>query len=89
VVSAFGDSTFARSVADAFHVRTQAFADRTILDLISECKIKLRDRDRAGASELVRQASVIVSYAGAHTKSDWRNFLKQTAKAGLLQGNRI
>jgi serine/threonine-protein kinase len=84
VVSAFGDSTFARSVADAFHVRAQAFADRTILDLISECKIKLRNRDRAGAGVLVKQASAIVSYAGAHTKSDWRSFLNQTAKAGLL-----
>jgi eukaryotic-like serine/threonine-protein kinase len=84
VVSAFGDSTFARSVADALNVRTQAFADRTILELISECRIKLRNRDRAGAGVLVKQASAIVSYAGAHTKSDWRSFMNQTAKAGLL-----
>jgi tetratricopeptide (TPR) repeat protein len=84
VVSAFGDSTFARSVADAFHVRTQAFADRTILDIISECKIKLRNRDRDGAVVLVKQASAIVNYAGAPAKSDWRSFMNQTAKAGLL-----
>jgi hypothetical protein len=71
-------------VADAFHVRVQVFADRAILDLISECKIKLRNRDRAGAYVLVKQAAVIVDHAGAHTKSDWRSFLNQTAKTGLL-----
>jgi serine/threonine-protein kinase len=88
VVSAFGDSTFARSAADAFHVRTQAFADRTVLDLISKGKIMLRNRDRAGAEALFKQAAGIVSYAGAHTKSDWRSFMNQAAKAGLLTRTR-
>jgi hypothetical protein len=62
----------------------QAFANRTILDLISECKIKLRNRRRAGAAVLVKQASAIVNYSGAHTKSDWLSFMNHTTKMGLL-----
>ncbi len=88
VVSAFGDSTFARSVADGFHARVQAFADRAIPELISKCRIKLRNRDRAGAGELVKQGSVLAGYAGTHAKSEWQSFMNQTAKAGLLTRTR-
>ncbi|MGA2652116.1 MAG: protein kinase [Terracidiphilus sp.] len=84
VVSALGESKFAGSVADAFRSRMQAVADRAILDLIPKCKTVLRNRDRAGAGELVKQASGIVTYGGARAKADWQSFLNQAAKSGLL-----
>jgi hypothetical protein len=88
VVSALGDSTFAGPVAEAFHARMQAFADRAILDLISKCKIMLANHERAGAGELFKQASGIIDYAGVRTKSDWQSFVNQTTKTGLITRQR-
>jgi serine/threonine-protein kinase len=84
VVSALGETPFAGSVAGAFRGRMQAVADRAILDLIPKCKIVLRNRDRAGAGELVKQASEFVQYGGARAKANWQSFLNQAAKSGLL-----
>jgi serine/threonine-protein kinase len=84
VVSAFGDSAFARPVSDAFHVRMQAFADRSIADLITKCKGMIRGRDRASASELIKQGSSIAEFAGARSRSDWNSFVERSNKAGLL-----
>jgi hypothetical protein len=88
VVSALGDSTFAGPVAEAFHARMQAFADRAILDLMSKCKIMLANHERAGAGELFKQASGIIDYAGVRTKSDWQSFVNQTTKTGLITRQR-
>lgn len=84
VASALGESTFAGSVSGAFRSRMQAVADHAILELIPKCKAVLRNRDRAGAGELVKQASGFVEYGGARAKSDWQSFLNQAAKSGLL-----
>jgi serine/threonine-protein kinase len=84
VAAAFGNSPFAVSVTDAFHARMHAFADRTIQDLISRCKIMLRNRDRAGSAELAKQASGVIDYAGSQAQADWRNLVDRTARSGLL-----
>jgi hypothetical protein len=88
VVSALGESPFAGKLSDAFRARMQALADHTILDLIPKCKTVLRNRDRAGAGELVRQASGFVEYSGARAREDWQSFLNQAAKSGLLAATR-
>jgi hypothetical protein len=84
VVSALGESTFAGSVSDAARSRMQAAADHAILDLIPKCKTVLRNRDKAGVGELVKQASEFVEYGGTRAKADWQSFLNQAAKSGLL-----
>jgi len=84
VVSALGESRFTGSVADGFRARMQAVADHAILDLIPKCKTVLRNRDRAGVGELIKQASEFVEYGGTRAKSDWQNFMNQAAKSGLL-----
>jgi hypothetical protein len=88
VVSALGESTFAGSVADSLRSRMQAVADHAILEMIPKCKTVLRNRDRAGAGELVKQASGFVEYGSARAKADWQSFLNQAAKSGLLAGTR-
>jgi serine/threonine protein kinase len=84
VVSALGESTFAGSVSDASRARMQAAADHAILDLIPKCKTVLRNRDKAGVGDLVKQASGFVEYGGTRAKADWQSFLNQAAKSGLL-----
>jgi serine/threonine-protein kinase len=85
VVAAIGDSPLSGSIADAFQKRTQAFADRTILDLISKCKVMLRSRDRAGIGDLIDRASTVIEYAGPQMKSNWQSILNQTRKTGVFR----
>ena len=86
VVAAIGDSPLSGSIADAFQKRTQSFADRTILDLMSKCKVMLRNRDRAGVGALIERASTVIEYAGPQIRSNWQSILNQTRKAGVLRG---
>jgi hypothetical protein len=84
VASALGESTFTDSVSGTFRARMQAVADHAILELIPKCKTVLRNRDRAGVGELVKQASEVVEFGGARAKADWQSFLNQATKSGLL-----
>jgi len=84
VVKSLGDSPLAGPVATAFRARMQAFADRTILDMIEKGKVVLRNRDRTGAADLVKRAAVVVEFAGPQAQFEWQGIVNQATKSGLL-----
>jgi serine/threonine-protein kinase len=84
VAAALDNSTFAASVAEAFHTRIQVFADQMVAGHVGKYKMSLRNRDKAGAGDLVKQVSAIIDYAGPEAKLEWQSILAQTGKTGLL-----
>jgi len=76
------DSTYADSISNAFKTRVRAFGDRRIGELISSCKVVLRNGDRGRACELIQEASSIVACAGPQAQSDWQAFTQQAARPG-------
>ena len=82
VSSAMCDSTYADSISNAFKTRVRAFGDRRIGELISSCKVVLRNGDRGRACELIQEASSIVACAGPQAQSDWQAFTQQAARPG-------
>jgi hypothetical protein len=84
VAAALDNSTFAASVAEAFHTRIQVFTDQMVAGHVGKYKMLLRNRDKAGAGDLVKQVSAIIDYAGPEAKLEWQSILAQTGKTGLL-----
>ncbi len=67
-----------------FRSRARALANRMLAEAMGKCKVMLRNRDKAGAGDLVQTVSGLVEFASPQVSVDWRKMVDEIARPGLL-----
>jgi hypothetical protein len=83
-VAATAPSSLFRPMADAFHARGLALADRVLAEAIRNAKLLLREHNREAAGQALQTASGMVDYASAEMKSEWQNTLRKASQTSLI-----
>jgi tetratricopeptide (TPR) repeat protein len=83
-VAATAHSSLFGPMAEAFHARGRAYADRVTGDAIHNAKLLLRDHNREGAGQVLQTVLSLVDYASAEMKQDWQNTQRKASQTSLI-----
>ena len=82
--AASADSSFGALIADSFHARERAFADRAINEVMQQCKILLRDKDKKVVESLLLTVSHAIPFASSQVKTEWERLQKKTSTNTMI-----